>query len=522
MAKLQLGNIKIENISIGNIDISNVLFGANSIKINNQRTYNFIPSNWGIVEGVVSDTIAKDNRTQLQSAIDYAKDNNYNAFNIGTMDAYFYTAPETELTAPLMESIWLPSNFHLIMSNNTHIRMQPHRFWTGHLIRLEQVDNVRITGGNLHGDRYTHDYSPINDQDGFPRDTHEFGVLLLIQACHNVVIDGIYIDDSSGDALVTGSIGKRYNGVDYNQNILIKNSTFTNSRRNNVSFTDGADMTIDNCIISDAGQETGVGVGSWGTLPKTGIDIEPFQGTDETGTTIYYEKVERVTINNCTFTNNYQASILDYAGIDCVIQNNTSDHIFSASYSTGTQFLNNTMTASLANRNNGGIEMGNWVNDVYGELIQYSKNNVVSGNTISGFTTGIIAKGEDGTITNNTITDFVFGIEVRNIDNGVFSGNNMESYRESYSIGLSLSGQTIKNATFTNEICKTQRKPMQILDVNDGVGEDIYTLSFNNCDFESQEEYDIPLQNTPNITLTGSILTNTSFAPINCANLIIN
>jgi parallel beta-helix repeat protein len=481
-------------------------------------SFQFDPKRWGIEEGIVTDEIALNNRNILQDLIDQTKLMGIEVFEIHNMDAFFYTSNGSD--------IFLPSNFHLKLSEKTFIRMQPHHFWNGVLISVFEKENVIISGGHFYGDRFTHDYSPIQDGDGIWRNTHEWSVLIVVSGSQNVILDGVYISDSTGDAFVTGGAGHRYNAETlYNKNIIARNCTFTKSRRNNVSITDGEYITIENCIISEAGNgsvaydSNGIQIiSSAGVAPRVGIDIEPFRGVEDDGTIIDYEYVDHVLIKNCEFTNNNVASIIDYAGHNVIIEGNTSDHGFFASYGTGTQFINNTLNASDKNRANAGITTGTWIITVNGISTEMSENSVVNGNIISGFAKGIITQGKNGEVLNNTISDYEYGIEVRDTDNFIFKNNTAQSERVNWSLGLSIGDAFAKNLYFENETYISPRKAIQLWNVNNQVKYENYTLTFNNCTFESKEGYSLYIYNTPNVEISNSKLINTGILLENAIN----
>ncbi|GAL77614.1 hypothetical protein JCM19274_5327 [Algibacter lectus] len=122
----------------------------------------------GIIEGVVSDEVARSNRDILEKTMLLAKEYGINTFNIDEMDAYFKTDNPTEHVASAALNV--PGDFNLIMTDNTHIRVQPNAYKNTTLLALYKVNNVTVTGGYLHGDRDEHDYSDTST-------IHEWGAL---------------------------------------------------------------------------------------------------------------------------------------------------------------------------------------------------------------------------------------------------------------------------------------------------------------------------------------------------------
>lgn len=517
------------NFSGGTIDgeLLNVGLNITGEVALSQPEFLFYPERWAMVQGETDDATALNNKHHLQKAIDLSKKLKGEVFSIGALDAYFSIAGEWVNEEGYNElGIHLPSNFHFQMSAETFIKVQPNNWPKGLLLGVYKKQNVLITGGNLIGDRYEHDYSPINDELGLARNTHEWPGLLVVAGSKDILIDGVYMTDSTGDAFIPGAAGGfRMDPTNpYNQNIIARNCTFNASRRNNISITDGENIIIENCIISNAGN----GENSYdsngdkiytsaGVAPKVGIDIEPFRGYNPDGSTKDYEKVEGVIIRGCTFTNNNVASIIDYSGKDVIMENNFSDHVFSASYSTGAKFLNNLFEASEKNRDAPAISTGNWIISVNGVDTQFSENNVVSGNTIKGFRVGVITYGNNGRVSNNHISDFEYGIQVKNASEYIYENNVMETSQNN-AIGVSIANVFAKNLLFKNQTIRVPRKPIEFINVNTSAMEQSFYIKFTESKFTSMEGYDSFIKNTPNVEILGTILNDTAFTLENAVN----
>ncbi|WP_233267551.1 right-handed parallel beta-helix repeat-containing protein [Algibacter sp. L1A34] len=479
--------------------------------------FTFDPKRWGIVEGVVSDEVALNNRNILQSTIDLVKEYGIDIFVINEMDAYFHLDYGWKDAKGYNDiAIHLPSDFHLEMTDDTHLRLQPNHWPKGVFVSIYERDNVVITGGNIHGDRYTHDYSDIIDEVGISRSTHEWPGLITVAGSANVTVDGLNIVDSTGDAFIFGSTnGFRYSlsNKRFNQNIVLKNSILSDSRRNNITISDGEYLTIDNCIIKNAGQGENIYdskgskiISSAGVAPRVGIDIEAFRGYAANGDSIDFEKAENITITGCSFENNNVASIIDYSGKNVVMQNNISDNGFFASYSTNAEFLNNTFVASKENRLSAAITTGNWIISKNGIPTQLSENNKVEGNSIKGFRVGVITFGKNGIVSRNIISDYEYGIQIKETEDFHFEDNSITDGREVWSIGIAIANVKIKNLYFKKQTIISERKPIELYNV-DNVG----TLIFTECSFESKQKYNSYIKNTPNVEVSKSNLIRTGF-----------
>ncbi|MCL5127861.1 right-handed parallel beta-helix repeat-containing protein [Algibacter sp. L4_22] len=490
-------------------------------------SFNFDIERWGIVEGVVSDEIALRNKEILQSTIDLVKKYGIDTFIIDKMDAYFhfeYGWFDSKGYAEM--AINLPSDFHLKMSDNTYFRLQPNNWPKGRLMSVYEKENVKISGGNFYGDRYTHDYSDIFDELNISRGTHEWPGLIIVDGSKNVLVDNVYCTESTGDAFIVGaSNGFRYQNTSYNQNIKITNSTFTESRRNNITVTDGEDIYIENCLISGAGNGDDIFdssnnkiFSSAGVAPRVGIDIEPIRGWNETDGFTYYEKVERVYVKGCTFVNNNRASFVDYSGVDVTVENCISDNGFSSAYSTGGKYLNNTLIASDLNKNGTGITMGSMDVTINGEATQLSEKNIVKGNSIEGFVIGTVVRSNNSEVSNNSYLNCWVGLKILKTENTIFDGNDFKSSRTSDSRAISFFEGVAKNLTLSNMTVEMPRKPLDLIGINKNNTD--YYLNFVNCKFTSEQGYSIEIKDTPNVTFTNTTLTNTKFDVTNSINFI--
>ena len=354
----------------------------------------------GIVEGVIDEAQSILNKASLNKLILDVKADGFDGLEIGAIDAYFFSGEElTDVNTRRSLAIRIPSDFHLKMSDDTYLRQQPHEKGESIFMSIHKSTNVKITGGNMLGDRYEHDYIT-----NFPnRASHENNVMLVVGGSQNVIIDNVSIKDATGDCFVAGSSGGlRYKeGTVYNQNIIIRNCTFDGARRNNISLTDGDGIIVENCSIINAGlgeQPQAYLDGlepptSAGVLPRCGLDIEPFLGWDkETESVVYYERVENVIVRGNDFTNNAWTAFTQYSGEHVLVENNTGDNSFGCAYGHDTKFINNTIIA------NPEIARGNGLTDGSSSLFEFR------GNTVSGFNTAMVFNGSEGIVTGNTLT----------------------------------------------------------------------------------------------------------------------
>ncbi len=469
------------------------------------QNFEFDKDKWGIVEGVVALPISTQNKTRIQQAIDVSKTLGATVFSVGQIDAYFDThwlggRPRIDH----LKAIQLPSNFHFKLSDDTRLRMQPSHFPWGALIMVSQQSNVTISGGHLYGDRFEHDYSPINDFFNRQRNTHEWPALVIVGGAKNVVIDNIHTYDSTGDGVVFGAAvgGHRTDpNKPFNENVMIKNSTIARARRNGMSITDGKNMQVINCTFT----ETGLGergnsiISSAGVDPRFAIDVEPFVGYEpDTGEAIYFEKVEDVLIEGNTFTNSGAGSVIDYSGINVTFKDNWSDHLMSVNNGTGTKFIGNTIEANENSNVFVGISTGSRVAVVEGQSIEFSKDFVVRGNTIRGASRGISVVGAGGIIEDNVIERFsdraisIGGSEAV-VENFTFSNNTIRNPVTSFARGVQNNSQvSLRSLVFENMTISVPRFPVSLADLNNGEFDSENSIIFRDSDFISDENGNWP------------------------------
>ncbi|RBP51097.1 right-handed parallel beta-helix repeat-containing protein [Arenicella xantha] len=347
----------------------------------------FVTSRWDVVEGEVTDLRATQNTEGMNEAIQKVHSLGGTTLKIGTLDAYFYGRGGLNgrhiyysKEGALENAILMPSNFHFMMSKTTMLRVQPSNNPADRLLAIVNESNVTISGGNLIGDRFEHDYACVEDVDGLRRTTHEYGALIALYGAHDSLIDNVIMDKSTGDgisALGTGlraASGELQGNNRENFRVTINKSTINRSRRNNISLTDGRTIILTENTFSNAGHgeqipqrqykralapgevtkdpvggrgcafeldqngqkiplfidngvisETGTNPyffatpNTAGTLPRSGIDLESFRGRAADGTLIQYERISDVHLSRNTFTGNTTDLVLfstDHVYID--------------------------------------------------------------------------------------------------------------------------------------------------------------------------------------------------------------
>ncbi len=487
-----------------------------------KKEFFFTPEKWDITEGKTSVEIALNNKENLQKSIDLVNKMKGTTFSIDKMDAFFEIGRD-QWVDPLgydQLAIHLPSNFHLKMTENTFLRVQPSYWPRGILLSVYIKDEVNITGGNLIGDRFEHDYTDIIDEVGISRGTHEWPTLINVAGSKDVIVKNVNMKNSTGDGFAfNASAGFRFlPGNEFNKNISLIGCTIDASRRNNISVLDGEDLFITNCTIINAGEikEKEDSNGWLGTNPKVGIDIEPFRSRAP-DLSDAFEIVENTQIKGCTFKNNQVASIIEYSGNNTTMEGNTSDFGFFASFSIGSKFINNTFIGNEKAKTSVAITTGDLVVEINGVDTQLSKGNVVRGNTVKGFNVGIEARGDDGIVEDNNLDILLYGIQVKKASGYTFK-NNISTSMHPNSYGLSIANTFAENLTFINENYTNPRHPVQVFNVNNEAPYSSSSIVFDNCTFKSIQGLDMLFKNIPNVTVKDSQLINTKIQAIDCLN----
>ncbi len=297
------GDIVNGTINFGNTNVvsgellNSTLTIAGSKPQTKDPVFNFDPKRWGIVEGVVPDDVAFKNKSILETLFVEIRSMGITTFSIDKMDAYFKVDGALNQGVPETHAINIPSGFNLVMSANTHLRMQPNGHFRAALLAIYNEKNITVSGGYLHGDREQHNYnSGYVDSDGSTGPSNEWVHTMLIKGGENIIIDGVTFQDATGDGLQISGIYPYYDSRRIrSKEIKIINNSFFRARRINLTLTDCEQIIIENNKFIDGGIDM---PNSNGTAPSCDFNIEAFRGRDSSGKLIEYERVSNVYISN--------------------------------------------------------------------------------------------------------------------------------------------------------------------------------------------------------------------------------
>ncbi|MEC3908036.1 right-handed parallel beta-helix repeat-containing protein [Tamlana sp. 2201CG12-4] len=441
--------------------------------------FNFNPKRWGIIEGKVSDKVAKNNTMILNTMILKIKELGITMFEINEMDAYFDVS-DGDIDEV---SIIIPSNFHFKMGDNCNIRVQPNSDNGFALIRSRSTVNVVISGGKLWGDRYSHDYNTMSS-------SHEWGHVMSLKGVHNCIIDGVEMYNGTGDGINIDADQHRYNDGTIKpngrepKNVIIKNCLINDNRRNNISVTDGTDIYIEYNIIKNAGSgDHSSGISANGTSPRVGVQIESHKQNAPDNNSVYdWEKTENVHIRNNVFEDNFAVDVGLYNGEAAFVYENTfrSQRAVGAAYSYNSKIYNNIFERPegfMSGSSGITLEPRYWANGNH-RITDYE----IYDNKFIGYQFAIVAGGQGHKFRNNTITDCQRGIILLDSKNLIFENNNITS-NASRSYGFyTFSGETsVKNCLIRNGEIDVQTRDLFFSDVNNVEVGDIIVdnLNFN-------------------------------------------
>ena len=476
------------------------------------KEFKFKTDRWDITEGKVSNEIALTNRKNINKTIELVKKLGGEVFELSKMDAYFNVeANRGEALYKSERAIRIPSNFHFKMNDDTFLRVQPTHFAGYNLFTLYLTDYSIISGGNLIGDRYEHDYSPIIDLQGVNRDTHEYGILISIIGAHNAVIDDVKMSDPIGDGIfvshkvIRNPDGSLTNGNKTSEQVIIKNCIIKEARRNGISIVDVDDITIENCQILDTGkgEQTFDSAGnkiysSAGTLPKYGIDIEPIRRIIN-GVVIEDQRVENIKINGGTFKGNEFGDIVCAFGTNISIDNNFFDKWVAGGAANNVKITNNTFKSRFATTES---IFAISIKSHFKRGEELVHDFLVSGNNISGYSVGMNLSADKHQILNNTFTNCVSGIVFGKLSNTLIKGNIITSdIRNSY--GYRTRKTLAQNVVIDGGDVNVTNRPIDLHGLNQESTNANIEVTFKDVELNSSNNYPNYIIDGKNIKFQG-------------------
>jgi parallel beta-helix repeat protein len=195
-------------------------------------------------------------------------------------------------------SVRLRSDVHLALAPDAVLVALPNDRERHYVVHVENVSNVRITGGRIVGERERHLGT-----------TGEWGFGIYIRGAENVTVSGTHISKCWGDGICVGSLFVQKKLVRLSSDITLSNVTCTGNRRQGLSLGPCRNVRV---LDSEFSHTAGI-------KPGCGIDIEPER----------LEPAQDVLIERCTLVGNQGSGVQVYENVrgatlkDCRIERNT-------------------------------------------------------------------------------------------------------------------------------------------------------------------------------------------------------
>jgi hypothetical protein len=170
------------------------------------------------------------------------------------------------------------------------------------ILNINTVENVRVIGGQVVGERDTHIGA-----------TGEYGFGVRISDSQNIHVEDVKVSECWGDGVIIRGTTSA--------NVTLDDVISTNNRRQGLTIGAGTGGTIDSVYCNRCEFS-----GSDGTLPKSGVDIEGSGGTT----------VSNIHFSQCKFLDNegtgitYQTDCNNSSIIDCLFDGNIGNAIAGA------------------------------------------------------------------------------------------------------------------------------------------------------------------------------------------------
>jgi hypothetical protein len=255
----------------------------------------------------------------INNAIKWAKANGYKGayLTAGTysIQTGYWAFPDTQTGGASIgldkyptqiRGIRMVSDFTFEMHPNCILKANPDsaHFQSG--LVAYKVKNVTIKGGQLIGDRDTHNYVgyPGYSDDNVSPGYGGVGMGLYLESADNIKIYDTYISDWHGDGIIL--LG--YLDYGFTKNVYMKNVTSNNNRRQGMSSISAYNLLFEDCTFSNTN----------GQDPEAGVDLEG--GISN----------ENVVFRRCNFLGNNTMGLIAY-DCDVILEDCYTDQVIGIS-----------------------------------------------------------------------------------------------------------------------------------------------------------------------------------------------
>ncbi len=185
----------------------------------------------------------------------------------------------------IVRPIRLRSNLELVFEPGVMVLARKGEFKGGgdSLFSAVDCENIVLRGYGARLRMHKADYQ----SDAY--EAAEWRMTLDFSGCRGLRIEGLSLENSGGDGIYLGATEAR----PWCEDVIVRDVVCWNHHRQGISVISAVNLLIENCTL----------VGTRGTAPEAGIDLEPNQAC---------EKLVNVIVRNCTMANNSGAGILVY------------------------------------------------------------------------------------------------------------------------------------------------------------------------------------------------------------------
>ncbi|MEO0312229.1 MAG: hypothetical protein RIQ89_1886 [Bacteroidota bacterium] len=180
------------------------------------------------------------------------------------------------------------NNLTIVLEHNVVLKAKLGYGPSDCLITADAKQNFNIIGYGATMQMQKSEYVLLNDS--------EYRHLIKLLACSNVLLSGLRLVDSGGDAIYLGASNQVSIDSSYCANIKIYNCELDNNYRQGISVISVDGLEISHCNIANTN----------GTLPEAGIDFEP---------NLPSQLLRNVYLHHCNITGNAGDGIKLYLGL---------------------------------------------------------------------------------------------------------------------------------------------------------------------------------------------------------------
>lgn len=153
-----------------------------------------------------------------------------------------------------VEGLRTPSNFTLEFSPNTVLKALPTDNTNYAILKVYNVQNVKIISPTIVGERYEHTTTG-----------GEWGIGISIRSSDNIEVQNAHISECWGDGIYVGELTDVEGVKSYSQNVTLRDIICDDNRRQGISLISAESFLLENAKLLNTN----------GTAPQAGIDIEP-------------------------------------------------------------------------------------------------------------------------------------------------------------------------------------------------------------------------------------------------------